>query len=232
MQQSARLLFFAFAGDARIATMGEEVRDPTRVIPRAIVLASGSTVAVYTALAVTLLAVLAPAPLRSPPQSALPPGLGPLPWCRSAQPPPRSARCWPRSPGSNAPAWPWPASTTSPAGSPPCTPRHQVPHQAEVALAVTVSLLVLTVDLRGAIGFSSFGVLLYYMVANLAALTQPPQHRRFPRPLQVLGARRHAARRLGRDRRRGPRPRNRLPPRASAHRAANPARHRPTGRTA
>jgi APA family basic amino acid/polyamine antiporter len=51
-----------------------------------------------------------------------------------------------------------------------------------------VVALVLTVDLRGAIGFSSFGVLLYYLVANLAALTQDRAHRRFPRALQVLGA--------------------------------------------
>lgn len=66
-------------------------------------------------------------------------------------------------------------------------PRHQVPHRAEVALAAVVSLLVLSVDLRGAIGFSSFGVLLYYLVANVSAFTQDAEHRRFPRPLQVLG---------------------------------------------
>ncbi|OZB89888.1 MAG: hypothetical protein B7X41_00390, partial [Microbacterium sp. 14-71-5] len=43
-------------------------------------------------------------------------------------------------------------------------------------------------DLRGAIGFSSFGVLLYYFVANAAALRQSGAARRYPRPLQVLGA--------------------------------------------
>jgi APA family basic amino acid/polyamine antiporter len=63
-----------------------------------------------------------------------------------------------------------------------------VPHHAELTLAVLVCLLVLTVDLRGAIGFSSFGVLLYYFVANAAAFTQDREHRRFPRPLQILGA--------------------------------------------
>jgi len=67
-------------------------------------------------------------------------------------------------------------------------PRYGVPHHAEVALAVAVCALVLAVDLRGAIGFSSFGVLLYYLVANAAALTQPAGQRRYPRPLQVLGA--------------------------------------------
>ena len=50
-----------------------------------------------------------------------------------------------------------------------------------------VSVLVLLTDLRGAIAFSSFGVLLYYGIANLAAFTQPREQRRYPRGLQVVG---------------------------------------------
>jgi APA family basic amino acid/polyamine antiporter len=50
-----------------------------------------------------------------------------------------------------------------------------------------VVALVATVDVRSAIGFSSFGVLLYYFVANLAAFTQRGDRRRFPRGVQVLG---------------------------------------------
>jgi len=49
-----------------------------------------------------------------------------------------------------------------------------------------VSVLVLLADLRGVIGFSSFGVLLYYFVANLAAFRQD-DGRMFPRWLQALG---------------------------------------------
>ncbi len=56
--QSAGLLFFAFAGYARIATLGEEVRDPERVIPRAIVLALAGAVVVYAVVAVAVLSVL------------------------------------------------------------------------------------------------------------------------------------------------------------------------------
>jgi basic amino acid/polyamine antiporter, APA family len=41
---------------------------------------------------------------------------------------------------------------------------------------------------RNAIGFSSFGVLLYYFIANLAAFTQPSADRRYPKALQALGA--------------------------------------------
>jgi APA family basic amino acid/polyamine antiporter len=66
-------------------------------------------------------------------------------------------------------------------------PRFQVPHHAEIALAVVVGVLVLTTDLRGVIGFSSFGVLLYYAIANAAAFTQPADQRRWPRFVNVLG---------------------------------------------
>jgi APA family basic amino acid/polyamine antiporter len=67
-------------------------------------------------------------------------------------------------------------------------PTYRVPHHAEIALAVVVSAIVLVADVRGAIGFSSFGVLLYYLVANAAALTQTPPNRRYPKALQVVGA--------------------------------------------
>ena len=66
-------------------------------------------------------------------------------------------------------------------------PRHQVPDTAQVVIGAAVVVLVLVADLRGAIGFSSFGVLVYYAVANLSALRQPPAQRRWPRSLQVLG---------------------------------------------
>ena len=46
--------------------------------------------------------------------------------------------------------------------------------------------MVLTADLRGVIGFSSFGVLLYYAIANASAFSQPDQ-RRYPRALSVVG---------------------------------------------
>ena len=49
---AAALVFFAFAGYARIATLGEEVRDPTRTIPRAIALALLAVGALYVFIAV------------------------------------------------------------------------------------------------------------------------------------------------------------------------------------
>jgi APA family basic amino acid/polyamine antiporter len=66
-------------------------------------------------------------------------------------------------------------------------PGRSVPVVAQIAVAAVVMLLVATIDLRGMIGFSSFGVLLYYAVANASAWTQDREARRWPRALQVLG---------------------------------------------
>jgi APA family basic amino acid/polyamine antiporter len=65
--------------------------------------------------------------------------------------------------------------------------RHQVPHHAEVTVAGLVCVLILLADLTSAIGFSSFGVLLYYLIANAAAYSQAPERRLFPRILQLIG---------------------------------------------
>jgi basic amino acid/polyamine antiporter, APA family len=67
-------------------------------------------------------------------------------------------------------------------------PRFHVPHRAEVVIGALVCALVLTVDLRNAIGFSSFGVLVYYLIANVSAYTQAGPDRLYPKALQVAGA--------------------------------------------
>jgi APA family basic amino acid/polyamine antiporter len=67
-------------------------------------------------------------------------------------------------------------------------PRFGVPVHAELAVCIVVVTLVLSVDLHGAIGFSSFGVLLYYAIANVSAATLRTDQRRPPRALCALGA--------------------------------------------
>src|SRR5581483_6244184 len=61
--QAAALLFFAFAGYARIATLGEEVREPARTIPRAIPIALAIVVVLYVVVGATALAAAGPATL-------------------------------------------------------------------------------------------------------------------------------------------------------------------------
>src|SRR5207237_8786933 len=63
--EGAGLLFFAFAGYARIATLGEEVRSPEWTIPRAIPIALGITVVVYLAAALSTLTAARPSALAT-----------------------------------------------------------------------------------------------------------------------------------------------------------------------
>jgi APA family basic amino acid/polyamine antiporter len=66
-------------------------------------------------------------------------------------------------------------------------PRSRVPQHAGVAIGAVVAVLAATVDVRGAIGFSSFGVLAYYAIANAAAWTLTPGEGRPPRVVPAVG---------------------------------------------
>ncbi|MDT4983575.1 MAG: basic amino acid/polyamine antiporter, family [Pseudonocardiales bacterium] len=191
--QAAGLLFFPFAGYARIATMGEEVRDPQRTIPRAIPAALAITVAVYAVVAVSALSAGGPdvlarasSPLTAAVQAAGAGGVAPVVRIGGAVASLGALLALIAGIGRTSLAMA--RNGDLPAWLAAVHPRFRVPHHAELALAVIVSALVLTTDLRGVIGFSSFGVLVYYGIANASAFTQPPEQRRWPRALNLLGA--------------------------------------------
>nr|WP_262926911.1 amino acid permease [Cellulomonas soli] len=189
--QAAALLFFAFAGYARVASLGEEVRDPRRTIPRAVAASLAAAVLVYAVVAVTTLAVLGPDRLAA---SVVPlvdvaeqvaPGL--VPFVRVAAVAASLGALLALLAGLGRTALAMGRGGDLPAALTVVDTRHSVPARAEVALGLVVVVLVLTVDLTGVLGFSSFGVLVYYAVANAAALNQTGADRRTPRALQVLG---------------------------------------------
>ncbi|MET3809356.1 APC family permease [Arthrobacter sp. UYEF3] len=191
--QSAGLLFFAFAGYARIATMGEEVRNPRRTIPRAIGIALGITIVVYAVIAVMLLATIGadsmaanPAPLAVAVESGTTPWAGPV--VRAGAAVAALGALLALIAGLGRTSLAMAREQDLPHWLAAVHPRYKVPHRAEVTLAVVICTIISVADLRGAIGFSSFGVLIYYLIANIAAFTQPAADRRYPKALQVLGA--------------------------------------------
>ncbi|OKL53725.1 hypothetical protein BSZ39_07915 [Bowdeniella nasicola] len=190
--RGAALMFFAFAGYARIATMGEEIRKPERAIPSATHQSIGLVALLYAVLTYLLLTRLGPEAVAASDiplakladvtrferiavvlnftaalaatgvMLALLAGISRtiLAMARNDDLPRVLAR------------------TTS----------RKVPALATVLNAAVVAVLVLTLDsIETAIGFSAFGVLLYYSVANLSALRQPAEERRYPRALHVAG---------------------------------------------
>lgn len=174
--QAAGLLFFAFAGYARIATLGEEVRDPARTIPRAIPLALGITLVVYACVAVAVLSVLGPgglgladAPLADAVRAAGVPELAPV--VRTGAAVAALGSLLALILGVSRTTLAMARDRHLPGALAVVHPRFQVPHRAELAVGAVVAVLAATVDVRGAIGFSSFGVLAYYAVANASAWT-------------------------------------------------------------
>lgn len=66
-------------------------------------------------------------------------------------------------------------------------PRFKVPHRAELLVGAVVAVVAATADVRGAIGFSSFGVLAYYAIANASAWTLAPGEGRPHRLIPAVG---------------------------------------------
>jgi APA family basic amino acid/polyamine antiporter len=189
---AAGLLFFAFAGYARIATLGEEVRDPERTIPRAVPLALGMVLVVYAVVAVTALAVLgaprlaaSPAPLASVVQAAGAPGLA---WVvRAGAAIAVVGVLLALLAGVARTTLAMARRRDLPAALAAIHPTRRVPHRAQLLVGAVVVALVAVADVRGAIGFSSVTVLVYYAIANASALTLPGRGRNVLAAVGLVG---------------------------------------------
>ncbi|MER6840886.1 APC family permease [Streptomyces platensis] len=190
--QAAGLLFFAFAGYARIATLGEEVRDPGRTIPRAVPLALGITLVVYAAVAVATLLVLgpqqlaqAPAPLSDAVRAAGADWLAPA--VRAGAAIAALGSLLALILGVSRTTLAMARDRHLPHALAAVHPKFKVPHRAELVVGAVVAALAATTDVRGAIGFSSFGVLAYYALANASAWTLSPTEGAPPRLIPAVG---------------------------------------------
>jgi len=185
---ASALMFVAFAGYGRIATLGEEVRDPARTIPRAIVLALIATLALYAAVVVVGIG-----------------SIGAPAFASTAAPLERAAT----SPAVRTIVSI--AAVTAMAGVllnlvlglsrvvlamgrrkdlPHALARidaRKSPRNAVLVVGVAIALLACIGDVKLTWSISAFTVLLYYAITNAAALRLPAEHRRFPRAIAALG---------------------------------------------
>ncbi len=173
--QAAGLLFFAFAGYARIATLGEEVHNPARTIPRAIRLSLIVTLAVYAILAITLMSVLGPelgtssAPLADAVRAAGAAWLDPV--VRFGAAVAALGSLLSLILGVSRTGLAMARDGHLPRAMATVHPRFAVPHRAEITVGAVVAGVAALADVRAAIGFSSFAVLVYYAIANASAWT-------------------------------------------------------------
>lgn len=190
--QAAGMMFFAFAGYARIATLGEEVVEPRTTIPKAVVISLAITLLVYSVVMGTAVLCVdidrlagAGAPLALAVTSGSFAFLSPVV---------RVGACLASLgvllsllAGVGRTAFAMAANRDLPRFLAAVHPVHKVPHHAELAVGLIVAAVVAFADLRLAIGFSSFAILIYYAIANAAAWTLSKEERLWPRWMTAAG---------------------------------------------
>lgn len=194
--EATALMFVAYTGYARIATLGEEVRDPKRTIPKAIVLAAVLVMVLYGAVAAVAIGVAGSDELRAAAEEQA----APLAVVAQRLPVPfgsavltigaltamlgvllnlilglsRVALAMARR-GDLFRV----LSTVNARGT--------TPHWAVLAVGALVAAIAAFGDVRITWSFSAFSVLIYYALTNLAALRMPADERRYPRFIAVVG---------------------------------------------
>ncbi len=190
------LMFVAYTGYGRIATLGEEVHEPRKTIPRAIVVTLTVTALVY--LSVALIAIGSTgadayarataeqaAPLEVVARSFALPGLQ---WVVAA-----GAMAAMLGVllnlllGLSRMVMALGRRGDLPKAFARLNAAQTTPPLAVVAVGSGIALLVLIGDVRTTWSFSAFTVLIYYALTNIAALRLSETERLYPRPIAWLG---------------------------------------------
>lgn len=191
--QSAGLLFFCFAGYARMATLGEEVREPRRTLPRAIISALAIALALYATIGALCLSVLGAdglAASASPVADLAAVALGGTGWAVVV-----GAVAALASLGSLIGILAGLSRTSLamaregdlPGALSRISTRTSAPVVAEASVALIAIAAVVLLDPRQLVGFSACAVLGYYAIAHASALRQPRSERWLPRAVQWIG---------------------------------------------
>lgn len=170
------LLFVAFAGYARITVLGEEVRDPARTIPRAVVASFAIVFVVYVVIAAMVVAAvlsgvaLSAAPLTDIAQAAA--GEWLIVIVRIGAVVAAGAVLVSLLAGVGRTLFAMADRGDAPRPLSAVAARTRTPYRAEIAAAVLAALVVAVGGIGFALGLSAATVFLYYSVAHLASWRQ------------------------------------------------------------
>jgi len=184
------LVFVGYTGYGRLATLGEEVREPARTIPRAITITLATTLVLYLAVGITAIgsvgaeAFAAATKATSAPLEVLAPA--------SVRPIVAIAAITAMLGvilnlvlGVSRVVLAMARRGDLPTGL--ANVSNGSPRRAVIVTGIAMLLLALVGSIQTTWTVSALFVLLYYTVMNLAALRQPPAERRIPRVIPAIG---------------------------------------------
>ncbi len=187
--QGAAFMFFAFAGFARITVIGEEVKDPKKTIPRAILLALGISTIIYLLVSYTAIGLvgyqglansgspLADAAHLEGSTMVLLISLGALAATFSV--------LLTTLLGTSRVSFAMARNKDLPRFFKKLHPKRSIPYVAILIFGIIMTLFAAFTDLTSAIAISNFASLFYYAIANYAALKIDKP--RYPRIIPIVG---------------------------------------------
>jgi len=190
------LMFVAFTGYGRIATLGEEVKQPEKTIPRAIVLTLLATMTLYIGVVVVAICTVGAETLAGATRGTA----APLEVVAEAFTIPEVRYLVAVAAvtamlgvllnlllGLSRVLLAMARRGDMPPALASIDERHASPRLAVIVTGAAIAGLTLIGSVKTTWSFSAFTVLVYYAITNLAALKLPPEHRRYPRWIPALG---------------------------------------------
>jgi basic amino acid/polyamine antiporter, APA family len=193
---ASALMFVVYTGYGRIATLGEEVAEPRKTIPKSIILAMVVIVILYLTVTLTSLNVMGAeafgntvegeaAPLMKVAQTLSLPYIGSV--ISFAAITAMLGVLLNLLLGLSRVMLSMGRRKDLPGFLARINPTSQSPVPAVLATGVVIGLLVLSGDVVFTWSFSAFTVLIYYSITNLSALMMPDELRLYPKWIPVMG---------------------------------------------
>lgn len=190
--ESAALLFFAFTGYARVATLAEEVREPGITIPKAIIITILSAILLYMAVSIVAVGVIgtprmsgSTSPLQEVAAALEAPALGVVIAIGASTA--MLGVLLSQILGISRMMLAMGRRNDLPAFFQTIHGRYKVPHSGIIATGIIILLITVTGSFEFIVRAASFTILLYYSITNIAALRQPRDQQLYGKTIPVLG---------------------------------------------
>ncbi len=189
----AALIFFAYTGFARVTIVAEEVKEPKTTVPRSILLALGISTVVYIIVSIVatgLVGAPALAHSGSPLADAIritgsPAAVAVIAGGAMVA---TASVLLTTVLGISRLVFAMARNSDLPSRLSAVNPRSGTPHYAILATGACMIAATLLADLALVVAVSTFAMLVFYFIGNIAAILLPENHRQYPRIVPLIGA--------------------------------------------
>jgi basic amino acid/polyamine antiporter, APA family len=188
----AYFIFFAYGGFARATIIAEEIKDPKRNVPRAVLLSLGISTAVYILVGAVAIGLVNPSVLAN--------STGPLASAISVSGSSLAVQIVSVGGlvatasvlltgilGVSRMVFSMARKSDLPQSLSKLHPKYCTPYISVLVIGSAMTLLVLLVDLKNVVAVSTFALLFWYVFANLSAFKLKIEKRSYPRFIPILG---------------------------------------------